>query len=145
MVKTVLKKIMSQKPRINSIPYMEVFISDQSYISLQNTVSPCIYFILNKTLKLNTINGVNFYHPGEYFISTITTPLVAQISGKQNEGNFVSVSIELDTTEILSVMMNMDAEFINKILKNEIRNTNSFAILSCISKIHEHFKFSSKI
>lgn len=89
-------------------------------ISFPSTSNPYLFLVLDGDIRLHTISGILDYSKGSYSISSIDMPKSCYALSFSNNNDILALTIEFTVTEIISVILDLDDELINKIIKEEL-------------------------
>lgn len=128
-----IAKITQQEKHIPS--FMHITSSANNDISLPQNKFPYIYIVLNGKLSLNTSEGIVQYNPGEYFVSSIITPLKGNFSGVPLPDDFLAVSVSFLPDEIISVMLELDKNSLDKIFTESQVENNDLKIMDIVREL----------
>lgn len=102
------------------IPYLEIHCYSQKDITIPDTPNPFIYLVVNGTMRLHFSTGVVDYAPGQYLISAIDSPISGQALSVSPTSPFLALYIEFSIDDIVSVMLDMEANFMEMVFEKEI-------------------------
>lgn len=103
-----------------AIPYLHIYKSDTDRIDMPDTEIPYIYLIVVGSLRLHTPSGIMDYISGQYSVSAIDTPISGQILTKDEQQNFIAVSVEFSLDDVISVILDIDGNLSERIMNSEI-------------------------
>ncbi|ANY66199.1 hypothetical protein BBD42_06775 [Paenibacillus sp. BIHB 4019] len=102
------------------VPYLEIHSYREQDIIIPDTPNPFIYLVVNGTMRLHFATGVSDYAPGQYLISAIDSPKSGMALSASQSSPFLALYIEFSVDDIVSVMLDMEADFMGKIFEKEM-------------------------
>lgn len=105
------------------LPFFSIFKTNQPKIQMPDGKTPYIYIVANGSLRLHTPSGIMDYLPGQYSVSAIDTPLFGQVINDNDAELFLAVIIHFTLDDAVSVLMEIDGNLTEKIMKSEISET----------------------
>ncbi|KRF43553.1 AraC family transcriptional regulator [Paenibacillus sp. Soil787] len=94
------------------VPFLSIIRNSHETLRRSGVLSPSFCLILQGTKKLYLGQDIFHYSAGDYLASLIDMPASAQVIGATEESPYISLSIDLTTQEIASVVM--EAEIITE-------------------------------
>lgn len=73
---------------------------------------PCLYLVLDGTLRLYAPSGIMDYAPGQYSISKIDTPLSGTVLTFSDQGDFLALALEFPANDVISSVLEIDNDLI---------------------------------
>lgn len=103
------------------IPYLEIHSYSQKDIVIPDTPNPFIYLVVNGTMRLHFATGISDYVPGQYLISSIDSPKSGLALSASSASPFLALYIEFSIDEIVSVMLDTEADFMGSVFEKEMK------------------------
>lgn len=101
------------------IPFVTSYCFTSRQISMPDK-SLYIYIIADGSMRIHTPSGIMDYIAGQYFISAIDTPFSGEVLAFSERDDFVSLAVEITPEEVISVILEIDGNLIEKILRAEL-------------------------
>lgn len=102
------------------LPFLSIYRFTTPEICMPESSKPYLYMIVSGMLWLHTLSGILDYVPGQYSVSAIDSPLSGQAITASADSEFIAVSIELSSDDVISVMLDMDDQFSQKIFQSQL-------------------------
>ncbi len=116
-ITTKVRNLMNNNLDID-ISYLNIYQYKTKEINFPSTSNPYLFLVLDGDIRLHTISGILDYSKGSYSISSIDMP--RSCYSLSNNNDILGLTIEFTVTEIISVILDLDDELINKIIKEEL-------------------------
>lgn len=110
------------------LPFLSVSLFNERKIDMPRRDNYYIYLVLDGSVRLYTPSGIMDYIPGQYSISKIDTPTSGYVLTLSEKEDFLALVIELTLNDVISVLLDIDGDFAEKIASAKIDNT---AMASC--------------
>lgn len=82
-----------------------------------------IYLVLDGSIRLYTPSGIMDYLAGQYSVSKIDTSESGYILTFSEKGDFLALAIELTLHDVISVLLDIDGDFTEKIAEAKLEDT----------------------
>ncbi len=102
------------------IPFVTAWRFTSGRIQMPNTDNPYLYLVLDGMLRLYTPSGMMDYVAGQYSLSKIDTPLSGTVLAFSHEQDFLAISLEFTTNEIIAVVLGLDNDLTKKIMEERM-------------------------
>lgn len=100
------------------IPSLRVHRFARGDLEMPNAGNPYLYLVVAGALRLHTPSGIMDYMPGQCSASAIDTPDCGYILAPSAAGDFIALSLSLTLDDVTSVMIGLDDETSDSILKS---------------------------
>ena len=121
------------------LPFLSIYIFKKRKMDMPQMNHFYIYVVLDGSVRLYTPSGIMDYLPGQYSVSKIDTPTSGHILTFSEEGDFIALAIELTLNEVISILLDLDGNFVEKIVKGQIDNetmtTSDNNVISSICRL----------
>ena len=117
----------------NPVSFLHICASSENEIRLPETKLPYCFLVLSGKIRLDGPDGTREYSAGDYFVSGITTPVRVGVLPSQD--GFWAVSVLFEPDEIISVILEMDKQQLDKIFKNSPAEDHLSGLLNCIGEL----------
>lgn len=97
------------------IPFLSIYRSTDRKIDMPQLESFYIYVVLDGSIRLYTPSGIMDYLAGQYSISKIDTSNSGYVLTFSDKGDFLALAIELTLNDVISVLLDIDGDFAEKI------------------------------
>lgn len=131
MEKSVNEIINKMRLQRGNPVFLRFFSSKDKEILLPQIKLPYIYIILEGSIQLHNPEETVKYNVGDYFISSITTASKGSLSGNK----FSAITISFLPDEVISVLLELDNEFLDKIFNEASTENNLTKILNSLEKL----------
>ena len=115
---TIRRFPLKEGPNATALPFLNIYRFTTKEIRMPESSKPYLYMIVSGMLRLHTLSGILDYVPGQYSLSAIDSPLSGQAITASADSEFTAVSVELSTDDVISVMLDMDDEFSQKVFQS---------------------------
>lgn len=116
----IRKNILNEGANQSGIPYVTIYRFTNNKIQMPDTKIPYIYLVLSGSIRLYTPSGIMDYIEGQYSISKIDTPLSASVISYSKHRDFLALSIEFSSYEVISTILGLDNALTEKIMNDDI-------------------------
>lgn len=106
----------------DNIPFVTTYRFTSKQISMPNKKTPYIYFIVDGSMRLHTPSGIKDYVAGQYSVSAIDTPFSGEVLTFSERNDFLSLAVDITPEEVISVILEIDGDLIERILRSELPN-----------------------
>ena len=121
------------------IPFLNIFACSDKAISMPQTQSPYLYFVLDGELRLYTPRGIMDYVTGQFSVSAIDTPERGYVLAFSEHQDFLSVSVSFTANDVMNVIITLDDDLIAHILADDMeeafKTTQDGCVLSCLERL----------
>ena len=125
--------------RNTSIPFLHIFKYSDKTISMPQTQTPYVHFILDGELRLYTPSGIMDYVAGQYSVSAIDTPERGYVLAYSERQDFLSASVAFTANDVMSVIITLDDDLTTHILADDMDEAFKAAqdrcVLSCLERL----------
>ena len=122
-----------------SIPFLHIFKYSDKTISMPQTQTPYIYFVLDGELRLYTPSGIMDYVAGQYSVSAIDTPERGYVLAYSERQDFLSASVAFTANDVMSVIITLDDDLTTHILADDMDEAFKAAqdrcVFSCLERL----------
>ena len=122
-----------------AIPFLQIFRTTDLAISMQQTQTPYIYFMLDGELRLYTPGGIMDYVAGQYSVSAIDTPERGYVLAFSEQHDFLSASVAFTVNDVMSVVIALDDDLTAHILADDMdeafRAAQDRCVFSCLERL----------
>ena len=138
---SLVEKARTQLNKAGSIqiPFMNLFVSSDKEISMPQTQTTYIYFVLAGELRLYTPSGIMDYVARQYSVSAIDTPQRGYVLAFSKQHDFLAASVEFSANDMMNVVMSLDDELITHILVDgldeKLKAKHDYCVLSCLERM----------
>lgn len=101
-----------------ALPFLDIYRFTTQEIPMPESPKPYLYIIVSGMLRLHTLSGILDYVPGQYSLSSIDSPLSGRSITASSDSEFIAVFVELSPDDVISVMLDMDDEFSQKVFQS---------------------------
>lgn len=92
----------------------------QTAIRMPEASAPYIYLLAAGSMRLHTPSGMMDYTAGQYSVSAIDTPDSGHVLTFSEQGDFLALSIRFTLDDVISVVLDMDGDLLEKIIAGGI-------------------------
>lgn len=121
------------------IPFLSIYRSTDRKIDMPQLESFYIYVVLDGSIRLYTPSGIMDYLAGQYSISKIDTSNSGYVLTFLDKGDFLALAIELTLNDVISVLLDIDGDFAEKIaaakLDNGTMTSSDTLVVSSIARL----------
>ena len=121
------------------LPFLSIYRSSDKTVNMPHEENFYFFVVLDGSVRLHTPSGIMDYMPGQYSVSKIDTPTSGHILTFSEAGDFISLAIELTLNEVISILLDLDGSFVEKIVKGQIDNetmtTSDNNVISSICRL----------
>lgn len=121
------------------IPFLSIYRSTDRKIDMPQLESFYIYVVLDGSIRLYTPSGIMDYLAGQYSISKIDTSNSGYVLTFSDKGDFLALAIELTLNDVISVLLDIDGDFAEKIaaakLDNGTMTSSDTLVVSSIARL----------
>ncbi|HIZ55519.1 MAG TPA: AraC family transcriptional regulator [Firmicutes bacterium] len=122
------------------IPYVTAWRFTSEKIQMPKIENPYLYIVLDGMLRLYTPSGIMDYMAGQYSISKIDTPLSGTVLTFSEQQDFLALSIEFTTHDIITAVLDLDNDLIKKIMGEDMEEQEmSISDLAVIQSVDRLF------
>lgn len=89
-------------------------------IQMPKIENPYLYIVLDGTLRLYTPWGIMDYMTGQYSISKIDTPLSGSVLTFSEQQDFLALSVEFTTNDVITAILDLDNGLTEKIMSENM-------------------------
>lgn len=137
---TLSEKIRNLKDNAQiALPFLHLFNFTNKYVSMPQSKTPYIYFVLDGELRLYTPAGILDYVGGQYSVSAIDTPEKGYVLAFSPHDDFLSASVDFSANDVLSVIIALDDSLCNQIIEDklseEYKSGQDKCVLSCLERM----------
>ena len=122
-----------------SIPFLHIFKYSDKTISMPQTQTPYVHFILDGELRLYTPSGIMDYVAGQYSVSAIDTPERGYVLAYSERQDFLSASVAFTANDVMSVIITLDDDLTTHILADDMDEAFKAAqdrcVFSCLERL----------
>lgn len=122
-----------------TLPFLHFFHCTNQYISMPQSETPYVYFVLDGELRLYTPAGILDYVAGQYSVSAIDTPEKGYVLAFSPQQDFISASVDFSANDVLSVIIELDDNLCNEIfddkLSEEFKSKQDKYVISCLERM----------
>ena len=104
------------------ISYLTAYRFTSGTIKMPQIGTPYLYLIVSGSMRLYTPCGIMDYIPGQYSVSAIDTPIGGQVLTFSEKMDFLALAIALTLDDIISVILNIDGDLVERIMNLKISN-----------------------
>ena len=109
------------------IPFLSIYRSTKRKFDMPKADNFYIYVVLEGSVRLYTPSGIMDYLEGQYSVSKIDTSNSGYILTFSEQGDFLALSIELTLNDVISVLLDIEGGFGEKIAAAELDDTSMSA------------------
>ena len=121
------------------IPFLHIFRSTDQAISMPQTQTPYIYFVLDGELRLYTPGGIMDYVAGQYSVSAIDAPERGYVLAFSEQHDFLSAGVAFTANDVMNVIITLDDGLTTHILTDdlgeEFKLEQDRCALSCLERL----------
>ena len=121
------------------IPFIHIFAGSDKEISMPQTQTPYIFFILDGELRLYTPGGILDYVAGQYSVSAIDTPERGYVLSFSEQQDFLSATVEFTATAMMNIVISLDNELMSRILADDLdddmKAKHDRCVFSCLERM----------
>ena len=103
-----------------AIPFATIHRFTTKTIQMPQTNQLYLYLILDGILRLHTHVGILDYVPGQYSISKIDTPLSGSVLAFSSQQDFLALSLEFTSYDIISAFLSLDSDLSDQITNGQL-------------------------
>ena len=109
------------------IPFLSIYRSTERKIDMPSIDNIYIFVVLDGSVRLYTPSGIMDYLAGQYSVSKIDTSTSGYILTFSEKEDFLALSIELTLNDVISVLLDIDGDFAQKIAWAKLDDTTMTA------------------
>lgn len=117
---TVRRYALAEGGNQTGIPLVTAWRFTRETIQMPQTDHPYLYLVLDGVLRLHTPSGILDYVAGQCSISKIDTPLAGTVLLFSSQHDFLALSVEFSTAEVITAVLNLDDSLTEKILAEQV-------------------------
>ena len=121
------------------IPFLSIYLFQKRKIDMPRVENFYIYIVLDGSVRLYTPSGIMDYLPGQYSMSKIDTSTSGYILTFSDKKDFLALAIELTLSDVISVLLDIDGDFAEKIataqIGNAIMTTSDNSVISSVCRL----------
>ena len=119
---TVRRYALAEGGNQTGIPLVTAWRFTRETIQMPQTDHPYLYLVLDGVLRLHTPSGILDYVAGQCSISKIDTPLAGTVLLFSSQHDFLALSVEFSTAEVITAVLNLDDSLTERSWQNRWRN-----------------------
>ena len=141
IIQKIQEKVRSLSPaeggRKTGIPFITAWRFTSKNMQMPNTNHPYLYIVLDGMLRLYTPSGMMDYMAGQYSLSKIDTPLSGTVLTFSQQQDFLALSVEFTTNDVITAVLDLDNDLTEKIMNQTMEEkTMSVADSAVIHSVY---------
>ena len=137
--KIVRSFLLTEGENKTEIPFLSIYRSTDRKIDMPQLESFYIYVVLDGSIRLYTPSGIMDYLAGQYSVSKIDTSNSGYVLTFSDKGDFLALAIELTLNDVISVLLDIDGDFAEKIaaakLDDGTMTSSDTLVISSIARL----------
>lgn len=116
----VLPYLTCEGKNTTPVSYLDAYRCTRKEMILPDMEKPYLFFVVHGSMRLHSIEGIFDYEAGQYLISAIDSPREGEILSSSHEDPFVALRIELSVDDVISVVLDFDGDFPERLFDETI-------------------------
>lgn len=138
---SVRMRVNSEGCYTTAIPDLSLYRYTQRSIQMPEPGAPYLYLLAAGSIRLHTPSGMMDYVAGQYFISAIDTPSSGYALAFSENTDFLALSIRFTLNDVISVVLDMDGDLAEKIVRGDMAEGVDRAGRSLLDAAARHLCF----